>query len=107
MSNQQEMYETEEDKLLDPIAKSILRSLQENAAQHFTSNHSPARPEASPTLTTIDEGESGEDDEDSSPCDVDKLTPNQLIHCNAALEQDGKDSDGDQGGQVRLAVLRS
>ena len=44
-------------------------------------------------------------------CDDENLSENELIHCKMALEQDGNDADGSQGGQdwsppkVALALM--
>lgn len=90
-----EANKSEEDKLLDPIARSILRDLEAGADdEHVTQEH--MSPE---TITiTLDNGE-------VIRCDVTELTWNELVHCNMALEQDGNDADGLQGGQYYGIVL--
>lgn len=111
--------ESEEDKLLDPIAKSILHDLQQQAAHeeqhrtlqeasaavtsiatrvddegiHFESTHDGPNP------TTLQERTENDDDEKTLKCDPTKLSISELRHCQLSLEADASDSIGLQGGQ--------
>jgi len=93
--------ESEVDKLLDPIAKSILRDLQDLQLlpdQHISQDHmTPPEQQKSATLVL--------DNSQVIKCDDSHLTWNELVHCNIALEKDGKDADGNQGGQSWGIIL--
>ena len=83
-----ESTEAEEDKLLDPIAKSILRNLQQQQQDdttHFNTDH------LTPP-TTIDDAE-----DDDIKCNPLELTQNELIHCQTADEANAKNDN--MGGQ--------
>ena len=83
-----ESTEAEEDKLLDPIAKSILRNLQQQQQDdttYFNTDH------LTPP-TTIDDVE-----DDDIKCNPLELTQNELIHCQTADEANAKNDN--MGGQ--------
>ena len=117
MTDQEQHQQSEEDKLLDPIAKSILHDLQIAAAQHEEQEEQHQRTlqvAAADTIATQvdDEGihfESTHDgpnptlqertDEETLKCDPTKLTESEMRHCQLSLEADATDSIGLQGGQ--------
>ena len=75
---------SEEDKLLDPIAKSILRDLQQQEdTTHFNTDH------LTPTIDVVTE--------DDVKCNPLELSPNELIHCQSAAEANAKNDN--MGGQ--------
>lgn len=120
--------QSEEDKLLDPIANSILRDLEEESSSLGTATpEAAAQAEGTVTAEAIqaetaasdnnsNEAEEAHNDEQHAnsdhayptvqvsngeilKCDPTELSENELIHCNAALEQNRDDENGAQGGQ--------
>ena len=104
IENNIDQESSEEDNLLDPIAKAILRELQTEAEdehidtqhminidgvlvegkedEHVNSNH----------IVNIDALFVGE--EEDIKCDPSKLSQSEMIHCQKASESDHNDSSG-------------
>ncbi|KAL7541396.1 hypothetical protein ACHAXR_010888 [Thalassiosira sp. AJA248-18] len=88
----------EEDKLLDPIAKSIVRDLEAAEAEEAPANNNDEHVNSDhtiPTTTTTD-----------SVITIIKCDPDD-IHCNMALEKDQDNSIGSQGGQYWVTPTNS
>mmetsp|Transcript_30363 Transcript_30363/g.63460 ORF Transcript_30363/g.63460 Transcript_30363/m.63460 type:complete len:1137 (+) Transcript_30363:166-3576(+) len=103
--------ESEVDEFLDPIAQSILRDLQAEVDEAASSpGHIVKQRLFDPVIlehpfTVVKDTASGVisvimDTGDVIKCDEQDLLPNEIIHCNMALEQNGDDADGEQGGQL-------
>jgi len=94
--------ESEEDELLDPIANSILRDLQaemDEAAspegQVLVHPFTVVKDTSGVVSLVLDTGK-------IIKCDLKDnqvLLADEIIHCNMALQKNGDDADGQQGGQ--------
>lgn len=95
MEENQNKQQSDEDTLLDPLARSILHDIQ-------SSNEAPSSSQQlrrlSHDVVIIDEN-TIQVDGDVIRCDENELTENELIHCKAALELNQSDGSGYQGGQ--------